>query len=101
MRHEIQPEEVMAYLDGELSAKRAAAAADHLSRCAECQSLGDDFRLVSQRLNDWTVEEVSATVAAMIDGQPIVRPRGPRRRFIWWLAPVAGLAGLACLLLLV
>ncbi len=36
--HPIEPEELMAYLDGELTADRASATATHLSECSECQT---------------------------------------------------------------
>ena len=48
IRHAIEPEEMMAYLDGELSASRAAEARTHLERCAECQTLAAGLRRVSQ-----------------------------------------------------
>jgi len=51
--HPIAPEELMAYLDGELTANRATAAAAHLGECAECQSIVPGFRGVSQILKTW------------------------------------------------
>jgi anti-sigma factor RsiW len=35
-KHPIAQEELMAYLDGELSPDRAATAAGHLEHCREC-----------------------------------------------------------------
>jgi anti-sigma factor RsiW len=54
--HPIEPEELMAYLDGELTADRAAATAAHLGECAECQGLVAELRGVSQNLTVWKVE---------------------------------------------
>jgi Domain of unknown function (DUF4349)/Putative zinc-finger len=54
--HPIEPEELMAYLDGELPADRATATADHLGECAECQGLIAELRSVSQDLKNWKVE---------------------------------------------
>lgn len=51
--HPIAPEELMAYLDGELTANRATATAAHLGECAECQSMVAGFRGVSQILKTW------------------------------------------------
>ena len=51
--HPIAPEELMAYLDGELTANRATATAAHLGECAECQSIVAGFRGVSQILKTW------------------------------------------------
>lgn len=53
--HPIEPEELMAYLDGELSTDRAAETAAHLGECAECQSLVADLRGVSHTLKAWEV----------------------------------------------
>ena len=43
----------MAYLDGELSTDRAAAAVAHLERCPECQRVAAVLRDVSQELMAW------------------------------------------------
>jgi anti-sigma factor RsiW len=56
--HAIEQEELMAYLDGELSAERAAAAVSHLSQCQECQKLASDLRRLSRSFVDWEVEPV-------------------------------------------
>ena len=53
--HPIEPEELMAYLDGELSAERAAAAAAHLGECEECKKVVAELRGVSQTLHSWEV----------------------------------------------
>ena len=55
-RHTMEPEEMMAYLDGELAGDRAAEAMAHLERCAECQMLAADLRRVSNELAKWQVE---------------------------------------------
>jgi len=54
--HTIQPDELMAYLDGELPAERATFAASHLGTCAECQRLAADLRDLSDRMAAWQVE---------------------------------------------
>jgi len=54
--HKFQPEEVMAYLDGEVTGERALALADHLQQCAECSALADDFCALSQQLVAWKIE---------------------------------------------
>ena len=55
-RHPIEQEELMAYLDGELSADQATEALSHLELCPECQTLAAEFRGVSQELLAWEVE---------------------------------------------
>jgi hypothetical protein len=56
MRHPIEPEELMAYLDGELSAGRASRVAEHFAECRECQTITAELRGVSDRLKEWRVE---------------------------------------------
>ncbi len=53
--HEFSQEEVMAHLDGELSAAQSLAVAEHLEQCLECQQLASDFRGVASRLGEWEV----------------------------------------------
>ncbi len=58
--HPVAPEEVMAFLDGELSAAEAQAVSDHVDHCAECSTLADQFRSISRSLSQWNVETVPA-----------------------------------------
>jgi hypothetical protein len=53
--HLVAPEEVMALLDGELSADRAQPVAGHIEECTECRELADALRSQSQSLSGWTV----------------------------------------------
>ncbi len=53
--HPVAPEDVMAFLDGELSRAEANAVSAHLEQCAECAAIADHFRLTSQSLSQWTV----------------------------------------------
>lgn len=66
-RHPIEPEELMAYLDGELPADQATEALSHLELCPECQTLAADFRAVSQGLMAWEVESPEVSIPAEID----------------------------------
>lgn len=54
--HSIEQEELMAYLDCELSADRAAVVAAHLEECAECQAWAVESRGLSGQLLAWQVE---------------------------------------------
>jgi Domain of unknown function (DUF4349)/Putative zinc-finger len=65
--HPIEAEELMAYIDGELTADRAAAAAAHLGECAECQGLVAGLRSVSQDLKAWKVEVAESALPATIE----------------------------------
>jgi Domain of unknown function (DUF4349)/Putative zinc-finger len=61
--HPFDREEVMAYLDGELSPALAAAAAAHLEQCGECRALAAELRGVSKQMLAWQVEESPAGMA--------------------------------------
>jgi len=65
--HPIEPEELMAYLDGELPGDQAIEALSHLELCTECQALAADFRGVSQELMAWEVEAPEAGIPAKIN----------------------------------
>ena len=58
--HPVTQEEVMAWLDGELSAPRADEIAGHVASCADCDALASDLRSVSDRVAAWTVEPAPA-----------------------------------------
>ena len=74
------PEEVMAFLDGELAGAEARLVADHLEHCAECAALADQFRSTSQMLSRWDIEPVPVVVEDSVRGS--VAEIGSRRT-IW------------------
>jgi hypothetical protein len=53
--HPVAPEEVMALLDGELSAEQAHSISTHLEQCSECSEIVALFRDTSHCLSEWTV----------------------------------------------
>jgi negative regulator of sigma E activity len=61
--HPVEQEDLMAYLDGELSPDRAAATLAHLERCTECQTIVSDLRGVSRKLLAWEVDGSSPRIA--------------------------------------
>lgn len=65
--HPIEQEELMAYLDGELTADQATEALSHLQLCQECQTLAADFRGVSQALMAWEVDSPEADISTEIN----------------------------------
>jgi hypothetical protein len=107
--HPFEQEEVMAYLDGELSANRAANVAAHLRECAECAALAEQMRDVSVRLSDWSVEPAPANLTKNLEAAraehvvaKVRKPRGftgrlggkfpfLRNRWVWAAASVAAL----------
>ena len=112
--HPFEREEVMAYLDGELSADRAVSVALHLRECTECAELVEQMRNVSVQLSNWSVEPAPATLTKNLEAaraeHPIAKVRNPRgfigrltERFPLfvnrWVWGAAGAAALVILLL--
>ena len=65
--HSFEQEEVMAYLDGELSADRAVSVAAHLRECTECAALAEQMRGVSSQLSNWSVEAAPASLTKNLE----------------------------------
>ncbi|HEY6290859.1 MAG TPA: DUF4349 domain-containing protein [Terriglobia bacterium] len=99
--HSVGPEELMAYLDGELPVERARQCAAHLEQCAECQTLAADLKSVNQQLNLWQVEAAPESVAGAVvpaleswrglpkskPGRGLTAGRWPQfRPWVWGLA---------------
>ncbi len=108
--HAFNREEVMAYLDGELTAERAAATAAHLEQCAECRELAASLRSLSRQMTEWEVGTIPATVeqnllraAATQKDAEAAAPREkvpvPSRRAVRWLVWGSALSAAALLLL--
>src|SRR5215472_12860926 len=84
--HPVEPEELMAYLDGELTAVRATAVAEHLERCRECQILRAEFQSMSQSLATWGVEEKEPVLSSEITQALDQRERRLQDGRLWkWL----------------
>ena len=60
--HPVAPEEVMAFLDGELPATKAQVVSAHLGECAECAAIMAQFRSTSQSLSGWKVPTLPTKV---------------------------------------
>jgi hypothetical protein len=76
--HPIEQDELMAYLDGELEARRAAEAASHLKQCLECQKLASDLQEVSQMLLSWQAEETEIAIPDKI-AAALEAPKRPKQ----------------------
>ena len=74
--HPFSPEEIMAHLDGELTAHRSSEAAQHLAECRECQALAASLRSVTSSLAQWEVESSlrSAPVHVLHEPRPMSLP---------------------------
>jgi hypothetical protein len=60
--HPVEPEELMAYLDGELALGHAADIATHLQECRECQILAAEMKSVSEGLAVWEIPNTEPTI---------------------------------------
>jgi hypothetical protein len=99
--HDVEREEVMAYLDGELAPARARDVLAHLDRCAECRAIADQLRDLSNNLQEWTVDPPPATLVAP-SGAPQKPARGGLRAWLdgaaifglqrWALVAASGVA---------
>lgn len=56
--HSVAPEEVMAFLDGELSATEAHAVSAHIEHCTDCAKIVEQLRSTSRSLTEWKVDPV-------------------------------------------
>jgi hypothetical protein len=112
--HPFAPEDVMAYLDGELSANRASGVVAHLRECAECAALAEHLRDVSNQLVNWSVEPAPATLGKSLDAvrkdRALSKAEKPKGFGAWldgkfaplkhrWVLGVSGVAAVALLVL--
>lgn len=95
VEHPLTPDDLMAFLDGELPIDQAAVVRAHLSGCDACRLLSGELRGVSREMARWQVDDPPATLAA----PRLLRGTEHRARpfFGWLLRPSVayGLAGLS------
>ena len=61
--HPFTPEEVMAFVDDELSAEQTQAVSSHIGQCAECATIAANHRGLSEQMTSWRVELAPACLA--------------------------------------
>src|ERR1700722_9169890 len=66
LQHAFEPEEVMAYLDGELEPRRAAALDGHLEHCTECQELAKSIRQISTQMLGFEIEAAPQNLTTVV-----------------------------------
>lgn len=91
--HPMEREEVMAWLDGELEAARAAEVEAHVRACAECGALPEELRGVSARLAAWQVEPAPKRIEQAVHARATDRPASRwfgLRPWMWQLAGALG-----------
>jgi len=93
--HPIEPEELMAYLDGELSEARASETARHLAHCRDCQAVAAEMQSVSRTLLAWEIEEAGPGVERAVNAAPLPAPPRPlwKSRMPWIFAMAAAVIG--------
>ena len=80
--HSPTPEDVMAFVDGEMTGDAAIRMQRHLAGCEACRQVAEDVRHVSEETRAWHVEEPPASL------QPPRRNLGDASRVrVWWRRP--------------
>jgi DNA-binding transcriptional regulator YhcF (GntR family) len=77
--HPVAHEEVMAFLDGELTAAQGQSVSDHLKQCAACSNLATQLGETRSQLTVWPVGSLPpATEAKILEaaGKLVLRPYG-------------------------
>jgi len=106
--HSVAPEDIMAWLDGELSASEAQAVSAHLDHCGECAALAEQLRDTSEALRRWTVPAIPASLEDFIrkaesgsgSGQSYKPMHAPRNWKLWAIGS-GGFIGIFAALLIV
>jgi hypothetical protein len=96
--HPVDREEVMAWLDGEVSETRAFAVAEHVKSCAECRTLTGELEHVSAALASWDVPALAPGLA-MPPVAPTTHARPTVRRPAIWIGLAAASVALVTLTL--
>jgi hypothetical protein len=107
--HPIVPEEIMAFLDGELSEADAQAVSSHLQQCNQCDAIAEKIRGTCHSLTQWSVpaapkaleESVKGFADKNFSGEKIGEADFFVRASCWtWKQWTLGLSATAALLLL-
>ena len=82
--HPVAPEEVMAFLDGELSPEESMSVSTHLHTCSDCTELVAQLRTTSQSLSQWRTDLPKASLQERIIGA-VNGPASTAARPAWTL----------------
>jgi hypothetical protein len=109
--HPVASEELMAYLDGQLSPSESERVAAHLEVCPECAAVGEEVRGTSAWLSRWEVpavppqveDRVRAAIEESGSSRKIAKRGSPfrRRRPVWRLWAMGGAGACAVIVVLV
>jgi anti-sigma factor RsiW len=107
--HPVNPEEIMALLDGELFADRAQTLCAHLELCPECSALAKELESTKQKFASWEVDALPSMIDERVRSVVAKMPapagtRGPnlfpRASFWTWKQWLVGLSATAAVGLL-
>jgi anti-sigma factor RsiW len=106
--HIIAPEEIMAHLDGEISADRAHTVSTHIETCPECRDRVQEFQQTKYNVAMWQVASLPAAIENRIQSAAtkMPAPRASRPSFFlrtgsWsWEQRVGGFLATAALFLI-
>ncbi|MGH9242336.1 MAG: anti-sigma factor family protein [Vicinamibacterales bacterium] len=98
--HPVAPEDVMAYLDGELPAAQARGIEAHLAGCDACRQLLSELCQGSTRMSEWQVEDPPPSLVPPPSRRPIASERPWRFRAWTWGTRAPLLAGAAAVVLI-
>jgi Domain of unknown function (DUF4349)/Putative zinc-finger len=108
--HPVSAEEIMAFLDGELSADRAQSVFAHKETCAGCQSVAEGLQQTKNSIASWQVaalpeaieNRIQSTAAKVPTLSDTSTPETFRRLSFWpwkyWLAGLATAAAVGVIL---
>jgi anti-sigma factor RsiW len=102
--HPVAPEDVMAYLDGELPAAQGQDIEAHLAGCGACRELLSELQEGSTRMGEWRVQEPPPSLVSPRSRRPIA-PKHPAAapwplRAWTWATRAPMLAGAAAVVLI-
>ncbi len=88
MTHPVRPEEVMAFVDGELPEVWNEFAAGHIAECKECQDAVAGFRKGAEELHAWKIETMPTRVEERVHAGAKFETSGKaKKRRLWSLRP--------------
>ena len=91
--HPVAPEEVMAFLDGELSSARAQSVFEHVKHCSDCASLAAELGCTQRQLATWRVDALPSRVESAVF-ERLDQQNAPFRKATWkWPSKVLGPIG--------
>jgi hypothetical protein len=87
--HPFTPEEIMAFVDGELPADRAHSFSAHSDQCSECQEAAAAFRSNSHALSQWRVDPLdSLSQQGVIEAASLSGVLDTPLQALEWLRPL-------------